>query len=108
MSRRVLAAQVAASAVALLVVYLTLLTPSNEGPLYGVEAPTDGGIHHAKAHEAHPQRSPDASRSGTTPVPAAPAPGPPQPTEAGPVSNGPSEAQYSDTLSELQARLVSG
>jgi hypothetical protein len=112
--RKVIAAQVVASAVALLIVYLTLLTPDNDGPLFGVQAPGDGaGLQkqHARADQK-PKKKPGKNKKGdrgrTFAAPAFVPPAPLVPTGVIPETDGPEFDQYTDTLGQVRARVAAG
>jgi hypothetical protein len=115
--RKVIAAQVVASAVALLIVYLTLLTPDNDGPLFGVQAPGDGaGLErqHARADQKPDRRRGKGDRGpGTISAPVfVPAPllptGVTPESDVTPVSDGPEFDQYTDSLGQIRARVAAG
>ncbi len=110
MNRKLLAAQVVASALALLVVYLTLLMPDNDGPLFGVKAPGDGAQRHAGAHQH--ARGGKANRvhrrAQARPVLVPSGPAGPAAVPIVQTPHAPSANQYTDTLSELRARIASG
>jgi hypothetical protein len=109
-NRKLLAAQVVASALALLVVYLTLLMPDNDGPLFGVKAPGDGAQRHAGAHQH--ARGGKANRvhrrAQARPVLVPSGPAGPAAVPIVQTPHAPSANQYTDTLSELRARIASG
>jgi hypothetical protein len=113
---RTLAGQAVLSALILIVVYVTLLRPEDGGSLVGVEAP--GGSLGTPAKSREEQRSlptrdsSNAGRGRASEASAAavqPSSGEPPPG-SDPVGSvmQPPDDQYSDTLSQLRARLASG
>lgn len=126
--RKLIAAQVVVSALALLVIYLTVLAPDGDGPLEGVQAPGDG-IHReangkkqagaqGKKRGAGKGRRDDRRGRAQGPGLRAGVTGPGLVDQAaspddlaarqGPRRDGPTADQYDDTLSRITARVASG
>jgi hypothetical protein len=106
---RLLAGQAILSALILVVVYVTLLRPEGDGSLTKVETPSGAGqtpSHQRKQANREPAngRRPGNRRTATT----APLLLPGELPSSVPGNQGPTDSQYSDTLTELKARLAGG